>query len=257
MTLYNGTEFCVTTDQQRNLTIVAPDQITFHALQDSIFAPYIPISISRRSENNSYKPHRSVEKSYLAVVCGLPIAAEGTIKYSIMAVDDFAQLKIVKPAQITPYAYSNIYAGETNYEIIGSIDKLGSVLKITTRRPFFSYTDASENMMGENVIRGQAALNMEVEQIKVHLSSLKMPILGDKIYGIKSYRSLHLQGWGHYVDFTKSHGVKALPGGLPLFLHLRDLRFLGFGDKDNVTVTNPLPDIWRALFKSANILLSR
>lgn len=256
--IVQGSSYHVESDQQRIMKVVAYDKRTFHCFQDMLFTPYLPMSATGGHLNSSRISSPGCQKYYWALVCGQPAEREGLIRHPIMVSDD-AEMTVVKTT-ISPFSHPRVYNVQTEYQVIDTIDKFGSLLRIIPHRAINSDSAKPPGNAGglNTIISGDAASVFEMEQIRLHLAHvLKTPILGDRASGVRSYKSLHFQGWGHYLDFSKYGGIKGLPGGIPLFLHLRGFDFGGAKGIENTTVVNPLPELWKALFKvsmKSNIL---
>jgi 23S rRNA pseudouridine955/2504/2580 synthase len=214
-----------------------------------------------RSTSTSTSSELDVEKTYWAILTGVPQKERGKMdchlyipaRYNVdisseskntLELPHEAKISIRHPGQVSPYEQHCLKHAVTQFEVIEPIGHRGAWVRLmpSTGR--------------KHQLRVQCA------------QMLRAPILGDRKYGIRSYRDLHRLGWGENFDFTRATGIKANDDGLPMFLHLRQLvirgYFLhpstkknresagsrGFVKGDDLVVKAPLPSAWTSLMKS-------
>jgi 23S rRNA-/tRNA-specific pseudouridylate synthase len=170
--------------------------------------------------------------------------------------DEFPSLyrvSVTHPDRISPYHHHCLKRSVSRYEVIQEIGRKGCWVRLipeTGRK----------------------------HQLRVHCAQvLKSPILCDLKYGETNFKTLHNRGWGQVLDFTKYWGMKSYENGVPMFLHMRQLRiknyfkYLGDGGKGvedevegqkrgrecyqngDLVLTAGLPDLWKGLMKQCNL----
>lgn len=226
-------------------------------------------------ENDEPCTHTSdlqVEKTYWAILTGIPekfkgkidkhlfVPPESGIDISGADLDGFDMpsaydITVTHPDRISPVHRHFVKRAITHYEVIETIGRRGCFIRLkpeTGRK----------------------------HQLRVHCSKiLKCPMLGDMRYGESSFLKLHNKGWGQSLDFSKYSGLKSLESGIPLFLHLRQVRIknyfskLGNGaegipdlgqrklvakeclsqDGNDLVLTAGLSQLWKNLLRSCHI----
>lgn len=230
-----------------------------------------------KSVNEDASPYKlSIDKAYWALLTDLPSQTAGTIdrhlfispEANIDISDELVDLgsDVPKEYQVTlsdlnktsPYYHHCLKRAISHYEVLDYVGRKGAWVRLcpeTGRK----------------------------HQLRVHCAKvLKAPILGDFKYGIKSFKKLHEIGWGQVLDLGKWTGFKQVEQGMPLFLHLRQIRIknyfmnLGAGGKGidgleerrrvagtfldgkgDLVLTASLPPLWRAVMKELRLDSSR
>ncbi len=142
-----------------------------------------------------------VDRHYWACVFGVPQRRRGEIKSQIAR-------NIHNRKKFQSFDLSlNVDGGNDHHSHFGSLQKSPRGKKAIT------YYEVIESFGGISLLHLKLATG-RTHQIRVHLSNLGHPILGDKIYGRK--RSLH------FLDSSFKDYVEALPR---LALHAARLRF--------------------------------
>lgn len=165
-----------------------------------------------------------IKKTYLAFCFGLPHPARGTISAPLLKTDvGVFRNKVV----ISPQGKPAI----TNYDVLSSSQ------------------DHSFSLISVDIIHGRS------HQIRVHMASIKNPLVGDKLYGfhpdlfVDSYHSLNnFSSEDNYIMLTKL-------GALRHLLHAHTVSFHHPLTSKYLTFSAPLPDDFRDFAITSHVLL--
>jgi 23S rRNA pseudouridine1911/1915/1917 synthase len=113
---------------------------------------------------------KKIEKTYIVVVKG---DISSKFRNKVLNIKSFHGRNTINRKKFTSKKISNGKIAETNFEFIKSLDKDGEKYSVVLAHPRTGRT----------------------HQIRVHLSELGYPLLGDVIYGKNEYKRLMLHAW--------------------------------------------------------------
>jgi 23S rRNA-/tRNA-specific pseudouridylate synthase len=149
---------------------------------------------------------------------------------------------LTSPGRVSPYFHDHLTRAVTEYEVLESIGRQGSWVRLSPR-------------------------TSRLHQLRAHCAlALKAPILGDTKYGTDSYKELHRTGWGRVLDLSTSNRDNGR--GLPMFIHLRRLVIKNYydcftrpvgvkPDQKDLVVIGSLPVVWKNVMKELGLDSSR
>ena len=130
---------------------------------------------------------KKIQKTYLAIVCGVPPKNEGEINYDIRP-SKMSQMKKVAVKRLSEPQIKSRREAKTLYKIL-------------------------KNFKGFTLVEAKP-LTGRTHQIRVHLSAIGCPILGDHLYGSKSDLAARQMLHAEKLTFTTPNG-KALSLEIP------------------------------------------
>ncbi len=123
---------------------------------------------------------RTISKTYIAMVEGIPDKKEGTIRYQIRP-SASNRLKKVAVRKIDKSGKKSVRAAETDYKV-------------------------KESVGGEYSLIEAMPKTGRTHQIRVHLSAIGHPVVGDTMYGAKKLIAKRQMLHAYRIEFTAPNG---------------------------------------------------
>ena len=218
--------------------------------------------IVKGAQNNALESPLRIEKTYYALLSNVPSVNRGTIENHLFIPPD-ANLHSHNMSIDFELANED---SESNLRFAGTVSTRAPDNMAINMRPLLKL---SKTHFEVNQLFGHKGCMVilktetnRLNQIRVHCSSkntgLDAPILGDFNYGISSFRKLTTIGWGQLLDFSKHSGFKSFDEGMPMFLHLKEVRIKNYFTelpgshvRGDLVLKARLPRLWHELLEYA------